>query len=70
MLKILTALLFILFDSYYIERKTSKGLAAKPDPPKFGWERLDSNNGLASIQLNWQPNLEGKPGSHFFGQYR
>lgn len=41
-----------------------------PDQPHFGWERLPTENGYANVKVNWMPNLEGKPGSHFFAKYR
>ncbi|XP_046388931.1 neuroglian isoform X2 [Ischnura elegans] len=53
---------------YFIEMRGS--VASKPDPPKFKWHRLPSDNGLAAIKVVWLPNIEGKPGSHFYVRYR
>lgn len=41
-----------------------------PDQPYFAWEQEPNENGQADIKVIWQPNLEGKPGSHFFVKYR
>lgn len=45
-------------------------MAVPPDVPFFAWERLPTDNGYANIKVLWQPNLDGKPGSHFFVKYR
>ena len=45
-------------------------MSSLPDIPLFGWDRLPSDNGLANIKVTWFPNLEGRPGSHFFVQYK
>ncbi|XP_037921152.1 neuroglian isoform X2 [Hermetia illucens] len=55
---------------YFIEQKTLSSLAVPPDTPTFTWEQIPSDNGYAAIKVNWHPNLEGKPGSHFFTKYR
>ncbi|XP_055709240.1 neuroglian isoform X1 [Phlebotomus papatasi] len=57
-------------EGLYIEQKTASGLTVPPDVPQFGWDRLPSDNGLANIKVTWYPNLDGKPGSHFFAKYR
>lgn len=57
-------------EGYFIEQRTRGSLASKPDPPKFKWYRLSSDNGLAAIKVVWLPNIEGKPGSHFYVKYR
>lgn len=41
-----------------------------PDVPYFAWERLPTDNGYANVKIIWLPNLDGKPGSHFFVKYR
>ncbi|XP_058814203.1 neuroglian isoform X1 [Topomyia yanbarensis] len=57
-------------QDYYIEQKTASGISIPPDQPYFAWERQPNDNGRADIKVIWQPNLEGKPGSHFFVKYR
>uniref|UniRef100_U5EU82 Putative neuronal cell adhesion molecule n=1 Tax=Corethrella appendiculata TaxID=1370023 RepID=U5EU82_9DIPT len=57
-------------EDYYIEQKTLTVLSVLPDTPYFIWERLPTDNGLANIKVKWLPNLDGKPGSHFFVKYR
>ncbi|XP_026465687.1 neuroglian isoform X3 [Ctenocephalides felis] len=57
-------------EGYFIEQKTRGGLSTPPDVPAFRWERMPTDNGLANIKVTWLPNLDGKPGSHFFAKYR
>lgn len=57
-------------DSYFIERKTQTVGETKPDIPLFTWSRLPTQNGLATIRVDWLVNPNGKPGSHFFVKYR
>lgn len=45
-------------------------MAVPPDVPQFAWERLPTDNGYANVKIVWLPNLDGKPGSHFFAKYR
>lgn len=61
---------FHLLHSYFIEQKTLSGLSVPPDAPYFTWEQLPSENGYATIRVNWMPSVEGKSGSHFFAKYR
>lgn len=58
------------FDSYFVEQRTRGTQAVVPDVPRFKLERLPSESGYANVKVVWQPNLEGKPGSHFFVKYR
>lgn len=59
------------YYSYFVEQKTLSGLAAAPDQPSFTWEQLPSDNGHATVRVNWLPAMEaGRPGSHFFAKYR
>lgn len=46
------------------------GDSIAPDRPDFVWEQLPSDNGYAIIRINWLPNLNGRPGTHFFAKYR
>lgn len=46
------------------------GLPTPPDAPYFTWDQLPSDNGYATIRVNWMPSIEGKSGSHFFAKYR
>ncbi|XP_039276536.1 neuroglian isoform X2 [Nilaparvata lugens] len=57
-------------EGYFIEQRTRASQSAPPDIPRFTWARLPSDNGYAKIKVVWQPNLEGKPGSHFFVKYK
>ncbi|XP_075216738.1 neuroglian isoform X3 [Lycorma delicatula] len=57
-------------EGYFIEQRTRGSQAAPPDIPKFDWERLPSDNGYANIKVTWKPNVDGKPGSHFFVKYK
>lgn len=50
--------------------KTLSGDSYEPDRPDFSWEHLPSENGLESIKVNWLPNVNGRPGTHFFVKYR
>lgn len=56
--------------SYFIEQNTQGGIAIPPDSPDFAWEQLPSENGLVPIRVVWMPNVNGRPGSHFFVKYR
>lgn len=66
----MTFIVFCHNFSYFIEQKTLSGLAVPPDPPYFTWEQLPSENGYATVRVNWMPSIEGKSGSHFFTKYR
>ncbi|KAK6624567.1 hypothetical protein RUM44_011426 [Polyplax serrata] len=57
-------------EEYFIEQRTRGSHASPPDVPKFVWQRLPSDNGLAAVKVIWLPNIEGKPGSHFFVKYK
>ncbi|XP_068158953.1 neuroglian isoform X1 [Drosophila tropicalis] len=54
----------------YIEKRTLSDANLLPAPPTFTWEQLPSDNGLAKYRINWKPNTEGHPGTHFFTKYR
>ncbi|KAF4518843.1 hypothetical protein B566_EDAN006694 [Ephemera danica] len=55
---------------YLIEQRTRASAAVIPDPPKFKWYRLPTDNGQASVKVVWLPDIDGKPGSHFFVKYK
>ncbi|XP_067001681.1 neuroglian isoform X2 [Anabrus simplex] len=57
-------------EDYFIEQRTRGSPAVMPDIPKFKWSQLPSDNGFATINVVWLPNVEGKPGSHFFVKYK
>lgn len=57
-------------EGYFIEQRTRGSQSALPDMPKFSWIRLPSDNGYANIKVVWEPNIDGKPGSHFFVKYK
>lgn len=67
---LLTQLLFVFLFSYFIEQKTLSTDSFPPDRPDFVWEQLPSENGFATIKVNWIPNVSGKPGTHFYTKYR
>lgn len=58
--------------SYWIEAKTNKisESLTKPNQPTFSWEILGSVENSMRVKINWIPDLNGNPGSHFFVQYR
>jgi neuronal cell adhesion protein len=56
--------------SYLIEPTTRNAAAIAPDHPDFKWYRLPSDNGLASVKVVWLPDIDGRPGSHFFVKYK
>lgn len=56
--------------SYFIEQKTLSKDSFPPDRPDFIWEQLPSENGFATVKVNWLPNVNGRPGTHFFVKYR
>lgn len=41
-----------------------------PDKPSFFIDRSESENGLGKAKVQWRPNVQGNPGSHFFVKYR
>ncbi|XP_073993820.1 neuroglian isoform X3 [Rhodnius prolixus] len=57
-------------EGYFIEQRTRGSQTVPPDVPKFTWSRLPSDNGYASVKVTWLPDLDGKPGSHFFVKYK
>ncbi|XP_026272122.1 neuroglian isoform X2 [Frankliniella occidentalis] len=57
-------------EGYFIEQKTRGSESIPPDTPSFRWHRMPSDNGYAKIRVTWVPNLEGRPGSHFFVKYK
>uniref|UniRef100_A0A0A9ZCK9 Neuroglian n=1 Tax=Lygus hesperus TaxID=30085 RepID=A0A0A9ZCK9_LYGHE len=57
-------------EGYFIEHRTRGSQSVRPDPPSFKYVRMHSENGYASVKVFWLPNIEGKPGSHFFVKYR
>lgn len=56
--------------SYYIEQTSGSAIAAVPDVPYFGIERVPSESGYGKAKVVWHPIYSGSPGSHFFVQYR
>lgn len=38
--------------------------------PYFGIDKANSDNGFGKARVTWRPNYAGKPGSHFYVQYR
>lgn len=57
-------------EGYFIEQKTGGSESIPPDTPSFRWHRMPSDNGYAKIKVTWVPNVEGRPGSHFFVKYK
>ncbi|XP_017782809.1 PREDICTED: neuroglian isoform X2 [Nicrophorus vespilloides] len=53
---------------YFIERVTRGVNAVRPAIPNFTWAGQPVKGNLASIRVNWIPDLE-RPGSHFFVKY-
>lgn len=60
----------ISYYSYFIERKTRVSGAHVPDVPTFAWSKLPTENGFATVKVDWVVNPNGKPGSHFYVKYR
>ncbi|XP_034235912.1 neuroglian isoform X2 [Thrips palmi] len=57
-------------EGFFIEQKTRGSDSIPPDTPSFKWHRMPSDNGYAKIRVTWMPNLDGRPGSHFFVKYK
>ncbi|XP_067118775.1 LOW QUALITY PROTEIN: neuroglian-like [Centruroides vittatus] len=55
---------------YFIELKTNKESDIPPDAPNFKWYNLPDEEGKAGVLVTWMPAVEGRPGSHFYVQYR
>jgi hypothetical protein len=55
-----------------VEEKTFAEDATALAKPSFLWDHVETTNGLAAVRVNWRPNFEGegRPGSHFFVQYK
>ncbi|XP_049962681.1 neuroglian [Schistocerca serialis cubense] len=58
-------------EDYFLEQRTRGPADITPGVPRFTWTRLPSDNGYASVRVNWVPDIaDGRPGSHFFVKYR
>ncbi|RWS06138.1 neuronal cell adhesion molecule-like protein [Dinothrombium tinctorium] len=57
-------------EEYYIETSTGGDDDLSPDEPKFTFTGLPDEQGKSGIRIIWLPALEGRPGSHFYVQYR
>ncbi|XP_046622366.1 neuroglian isoform X1 [Neodiprion virginianus] len=57
-------------EDYYIERTTGSALRSPPEEPHFTWDRIPTDNGLATIRVTWLPSRDGNPGSHFYVKYK
>lgn len=57
-------------EGYFIEHRTRGSQSVHPDPPNFRLDQPTNDNNYAQIKVHWLPNIEGKPGSHFFAKYR
>lgn len=57
-------------EDYFIETKTRASSPSPPDVPRFQWRRVPTKNGYSAVRVDWEPNLEGRSGSHFFLKYR
>ena len=58
-------------DPLFIEKATRGEEEIIPDPPHFSWAPKEDNEGNTFIRITWLPSFSsGKPGSHFFVQYR
>ncbi|KAG7203224.1 hypothetical protein KM043_010327 [Ampulex compressa] len=55
-------------NDYFIEQRTR--VSQRPDVPHFTWKTISKENGYSNVQVIWQPNLNGNPGSHFFVKYK
>ncbi|XP_037068395.1 neuroglian-like isoform X3 [Pollicipes pollicipes] len=56
---------------YYIERTTKSPQTQQPDRPSLLWAHVRGEEGSENnLKITWLPNTEGRPGSHFFVQYR
>ncbi|KAK2722733.1 hypothetical protein QYM36_003051, partial [Artemia franciscana] len=52
------------------QRTTQSQQFVAPDKPKFTWYQVNSDSGFPAVKLVWHPNVDGRPGSHFYAQYR
>ncbi|RWS30544.1 neuronal cell adhesion molecule-like protein [Leptotrombidium deliense] len=57
-------------DLYYIESSTGVEDDTVPDEPRFEFSGLPEEDGKSGIRVTWLPALTGRPGSHFFVQFR
>ncbi|XP_031628790.1 neuroglian-like isoform X2 [Contarinia nasturtii] len=57
-------------EDYFIEQKTLPGGSYPPDRPEFIWEQLPSENPYPKVKVHWLPNVNGRPGTHFYAKYR
>ena len=57
---------------HFIERTTKENLPRPPDRPSLVWSHVPNEDGTEgnNIKVTWLPNTQGRPGSHFFVQYR
>lgn len=55
---------------YFVEVSTGSAIAQPPDKPSFVWSMLDTEDGQAGVLIQWNPNLQGHAGSHFYVQYK
>jgi len=61
-----------IFFSTFIEETTGYSQAQSLLQPRFRWEQIDTENGLAAVRVHWLPNFDGigSAGSHFYVQYK
>lgn len=57
-------------EGYFIEQRTRGSVSVPPDRPSFKLLRLPSESGYANVKALWLPNIDGRPGSHFYVKYR
>ncbi|KAJ3639541.1 hypothetical protein Zmor_002896 [Zophobas morio] len=57
---------------FYIERKTNPaGFSAPPGVPDFDWEPVKaSEDGKGTVRIQWKPDKNSNPGSHFIVKYK
>ena len=56
----------------FIDRTTKEPKPQPPDRPSLVWSHEPNDNGSEgnNLKITWLPNTQGRPGSHFFVQYR
>lgn len=54
---------------FFIERQTKPQGFHKPSKPSFQWEIIKQGP-PATVRITWNPNEDGKPGSHFYVKYK
>ncbi|XP_043247428.1 neuroglian-like [Amphibalanus amphitrite] len=59
-------------EAYFIERTTRDPMPRPPDRPSLVWSHVPNDDGTEgnNLKITWLPNTQGRPGSHFFVQYR